>query len=250
MLGTQHQFRAAAGRVALISAALVGGVLLLLPGPRPGLAAGTLEEGATCNATYATCPKGGGHPGTWEKITCHNPTTCADHYATCHSWDVCDCCSSVPLYKCLLPTAGKAYAPECSSPIDARQQCCGNAFTHERTTDVEEAIKQAIKDAETVVNASTASTRAEVAAELEELQAFVEKTGVEDKLKEAATSASEAASTASEAATVAASSAQETASKAYEAAKAFMEENHNPCADPNLAPKWCTEVPTPSPTPS
>ena len=89
-----------------------------------------------------------------------------------------------------------------------------------------------------------------LAAELEELQAFVEKTGVEDKLKEAATSASEAAATASEAATVAASSAQETASKAYEAAKAFMEENHNPCADPNLAPKWCTEVPTPSPTPS
>lgn len=242
MLGTQHQLRAAAGRVALFSAALVGAVLLLLPDARPALAAGTLEEGATCNATYATCPKGGGHPGTWEKITCHNPTTCADHYATCHSWDVCDCCSSVPLYKCLLPTAGKAYSPECSSPIDARQQCCGDAWTHERTTDVEEAIKQAVKDAETIVNSTTASARAEVAADMDELQQFVEKSGVEveEKLQDAASVAS-----------VAASDAKDTAAKAYDAAKAFMEENHDPCADPNLAPKWCSTVPTePIPSPS
>ncbi len=95
-----------------------------------------LQPGSTCAAETATC---GGK--TWEKLTCHNPTTCLDHYGTCHSWDVCSCCSSEPLYKCLLPTAAKAFAPDCASPIDARQQCCGDAVTHERTTDIEEAIK-------------------------------------------------------------------------------------------------------------
>jgi len=101
-----------------------------------------LQEGATCAAETATC---GGQ--SWEKLTCHNPTTCLDHYGMCKSWDVCSCCSAEPLYKCLLPTAAKAFAPECSSPIDARQQCCGDAVTHERTTDVEEAIKAAATEA-------------------------------------------------------------------------------------------------------
>lgn len=107
-----------------------------------------LQEGSTCKETTASC---GGN--TWEKLTCHNPTTCLDASLTCRSWDVCSCCSAEPLYKCLLPTAKKAFAPECSSPIDARQQCCGNAITHKRTTDVEEAIKAAI-------NTTTASARA------------------------------------------------------------------------------------------
>jgi len=107
----------------------------------------SLQSGATCTPSnhlqtpggIATC---GGQM--WERITCHNPTTCADHYGMCRSWDACSCCSAVPLYKCLSPFAEQAFAPECSGPIDGRQQCCGDAVTHERTTDVEETIKHAV----------------------------------------------------------------------------------------------------------
>jgi len=77
---------------------------------------------------------------------------------TCANWDVCSCCSAEPLYKCLLPTATKAFAPECSSPIDARQQCCGDAFTHERTTDIEEAILSFAANTTAVAQSALAET--------------------------------------------------------------------------------------------
>ena len=51
---------------------------------------------------------------------------------TCHLWDVADCCSPTPLYKCLSPLAGRGFDTDCSSPIDAREECCGDAVTHER----------------------------------------------------------------------------------------------------------------------
>jgi hypothetical protein len=99
----------------------------------------------------------------WEKLTCHNPTTCADHYGICRSWDACSCCSAVPLYKCWLPTAPKAFAPDCSGrvigAIDARQQCCGDAVTHERTTDVEQAIKAALNETKVVAKAAYTRTK-------------------------------------------------------------------------------------------
>lgn len=103
-----------------------------------------LIDNSKCESDTATC---GGN--TWEKLTCHNPTTCLDSGLTCRNWDVCSCCSAEPLYKCLLPTAAKAFASDCASPIDARQQCCGDAATHERTTDIEEAIKASVGNATT-----------------------------------------------------------------------------------------------------
>jgi hypothetical protein len=65
----------------------------------------------------------------WEALTCHNPTTCVDTMVTCVDWNVCDCCSAVPLHKCLLPGAGRAFDTDYSSPIDGREQCCADART-------------------------------------------------------------------------------------------------------------------------
>lgn len=89
-----------------------------------------------CDGTNAQCSD----EKIWEKITCHNPSTCFDAHVYCKSWNVCDCCSAEPLNKCLLPTAETAFAPECSGR-DGRQWCCGDSVTHKRTTDVEDAIK-------------------------------------------------------------------------------------------------------------
>jgi hypothetical protein len=38
----------------------------------------------------------------------------------------------VPLHKCLSPLAGRGFGADCSSPIDAREECCGDATTHRR----------------------------------------------------------------------------------------------------------------------
>jgi len=43
-----------------------------------------------------------------------------------------DCCSPIPLHKCLSPLAGRAFDADCSSPVDAREECCADPVTHER----------------------------------------------------------------------------------------------------------------------
>jgi len=107
------------------------------------------EEVDTCDGVNAQC---GGR--TWENLVCDSNvklTKCFDAKLTCKNWNVCDCCSVVPLHKCLLPTAVKAFAPECSSPLDAREECCGDAFTHLRAfqglADLQESAEAAIETA-------------------------------------------------------------------------------------------------------
>jgi hypothetical protein len=107
------------------------------------------EAPDTCDGVNAQC---GGR--TWENLVCDSNlklTKCFDAKLTCKNWNVCDCCSAVPLHKCLLPTAEKAFAPECSSPIDAREECCGDAFTHLRAfqglADLQESAEDAIESA-------------------------------------------------------------------------------------------------------
>jgi hypothetical protein len=119
-------------------------------------------------------------------------TKCFDAKLTCKNWNVCDCCSPVPLHKCLLPTAGRAFGPDCSSPIDAREECCGDAFTHLRAfkglADIqhaaEDAVESVVETAEAAADAakegveSAKKTAQELAdeakAKLEEAKAAVE----------------------------------------------------------------------------
>jgi len=113
------------------------------------------EKDATCVAgdATATCQ------GSWEKLICDDPiklTKCFDAMTTCASWNVCDCCSPVPLYKCFSPLAGRSFDTNCVSPIDAREQCCGESETHRRSfhglallgDNIEEALKSAREAAE------------------------------------------------------------------------------------------------------
>ena len=79
----------------------------------------------------ATCADG----RTMEKLTCDNTlkvTKCFDAKVTCRKWDVAMCCSAKSLHKCLNPLAGRAFDTDCSSPIDAREECCADPTTHER----------------------------------------------------------------------------------------------------------------------
>ena len=85
-------------------------------------AVGATPLPTSCNATNAVCAG-----RTWETLVCDSSiklTKCFDVKLTCHSWNVCDCCSAVPLHKCLSPLAGRAFGPDCSSPIDAREEVC------------------------------------------------------------------------------------------------------------------------------
>ena len=162
MLGPFHHAPRAAFVVTLACLALTALVAISTPA-KP---AQQVVEEATCDGTNAMC---GGR--TWEKLICDDPikaTKCFDAEVTCHSWDVCDCCSPVPLHKCLSPMAGRAFDSDCSSPVDAREECCGDAFTHLRAfqalADLQEDVVAAVDSAEASVSAATAAATEAAAA--------------------------------------------------------------------------------------
>lgn len=71
----------------------------------------------------------------FEKLTCDSTlkaTKCFDAKVTCRAWNVEDCCSPIPLHKCLNPLSSRDFGSDCSSPIDAREQCCADPSTHKR----------------------------------------------------------------------------------------------------------------------
>jgi len=99
----------------------------------------------------ATCVDGTTH----EKLICDDPikvSKCFDAKVTCSKWDVEDCCSSVPLHKCLSPFATRYFGPDCSSPIDAREECCGDPVTHKRAfqaiADLQASVESGVESAE------------------------------------------------------------------------------------------------------
>jgi len=129
------------------------------------------RQAAVCAEGDATATCNG---NTWEKLICDDPiklTKCFDAKTTCASWNVCDCCSPVPLHKCLSPLAGRAFDTDCSSPIDAREECCGDSATHLRAfqaladlgDDIEEAVSQA-QDAAAVAQARATELMADASA--------------------------------------------------------------------------------------
>jgi hypothetical protein len=159
-------------RVALWLLLLGAGLVMLLRRGRGARATThpTVAD-AVCNANETLAQCGG---VVWEALTCRNPTTCVDTVVTCVDWNMCDCCSAVPLHKCLLPTAGRAFDTDCSSPIDGREQCCSDASTHERTTSVETAIENALV---AVVNATAALANALLPSPSEDLLQDIVDTG-------------------------------------------------------------------------
>jgi len=125
MLGPFHNAPRAATLVTLGLLALSAIVAISSGTPKRA------DAETSCSGGTATC---GGT--TYEKLICDDPvklTKCFDAKTTCASWNVCDCCSPIPLHKCLSPLAGRAFDVDCSSPIDAREQCCGDATTHIRS---------------------------------------------------------------------------------------------------------------------
>ena len=81
--------------------------------------------------TLATCNTG----AQFEKLTCDDSikvTKCFDAKVTCRLWKTEDCCSPIALHKCLNPLAGRGFGADCSSPIDAREECCADPETHKR----------------------------------------------------------------------------------------------------------------------
>lgn len=140
----------------------------------PSLPPHEASETCTANSPTATC---GGR--TWEKLICDDPlklTKCFDAKTTCANWDVCDCCSPVPLHKCLSPLAGRAFGADCSSPIDAREECCGDAVTHLRAfqglADLQDDVKEAVDAAKAAADEAQAKVTelasSDVAAEVKE----------------------------------------------------------------------------------
>jgi len=100
----------------------------------------------------ATCSDGQKH----EKLTCDDKlkvSKCFDARVTCRNWDVNDCCSAVPIHKCLNPFAGRAFGFDCSSPIDAREECCADPVTHRRAF-------QALADLQASIESGVSSTLA------------------------------------------------------------------------------------------
>uniref|UniRef100_A0A7S2MZW4 Uncharacterized protein n=1 Tax=Haptolina brevifila TaxID=156173 RepID=A0A7S2MZW4_9EUKA len=118
------------------------------------------EADAVCEDGLATC---GG--ATYEKLICDDPvklTKCFDARTTCSSWNVCDCCSPVPLHKCLSPLAGRAFGADCSSPIDAREQCCGDSTTHRRSFQALADLQTNIENAEASVAGAVSNAESSV----------------------------------------------------------------------------------------
>lgn len=130
----------------------------------------------TCDGVNAQC---GGR--TWENLVCDSNiklTKCFDAKLTCKNWNVCDCCSAVPLHKCLLPTAEKAFAPECASPIDGREECCGDAFTHLRAfqglADLQESAEGALESAKEAADEAKEAAEEGLAVAKEKAESAVE----------------------------------------------------------------------------
>jgi hypothetical protein len=75
---------------------------------------------------------------------------------------VADCCSAVPIHKCLNPLAGRAFGFDCSSPIDAREECCADPITHRRAfkalADLQATIESGVTSTEAMVDQALNST--------------------------------------------------------------------------------------------
>lgn len=113
------------------------------------------------SAALATCENGQQH----EKLTCDDQlkvSKCFDARVTCRKWDVADCCSAVPIHKCLNPLAGRAFGFDCSSPIDAREECCADPITHRRAfkalADLQATIESGVTSTEAMVDQALNST--------------------------------------------------------------------------------------------
>jgi len=151
MLGPFHNAPRAATAVTLALFALTALVAISTPGAAPRDA---VES--SCADGIATCSDG----NTWEKLICDDAkklTKCFDATTTCASWNVCDCCSPIPLHKCLSPLAGRAFGADCSSPIDAREQCCGNSETHVRGFQALADLQSNIQETESAVMESVSN---------------------------------------------------------------------------------------------
>jgi len=164
MLGPFHNAPRTATAVTFGALALTALVAVSIPGtPRSDVAEETCADGIT------TC---GG--SSYEKLICDDArklTKCFDAKTTCASWNVCDCCSPVPLHKCLSPFAGRAFGADCSSPIDAREQCCGDSVTHIRSfqalDDISANVQEGIASAEARVESAEAAAQAAAASATE-----------------------------------------------------------------------------------
>ena len=111
-------------------AALLVSAALRAPPAQAGAEAGSSDWQA--KTFVASCPDGTQH----EKLTCDSRiklSKCFDAEITCGKWYVKDCCSPIALHKCLSPLAGRAFGADCSSPIDAREECCADPITHRRS---------------------------------------------------------------------------------------------------------------------
>jgi len=160
-----------------------------------------------CNASAAIPKAQCGNGKVWEKLQCDDEikvTKCFDARVTCRLWDVCDCCSPVPLHKCLSPLAGRGFGIDCSSPIDAREECCGDAFTHRRSfqalADLSNQIKEGVSTATataTELSAQAVATASEIssqaAAAASELASNANVQDLADKASEIASTSVETA---------------------------------------------------------
>ena len=131
----------------------------------------------------ATCPDGTQH----EKLTCDSRiklSKCFDAEITCGKWDVKDCCSPIALHKCLSPLAGRAFDADCSSPIDAREECCADPVTHRRSFQSLAELEQLTKEAASKTSAAVNSA--------------IKEAGLEDDIEAAKSKAKEGLQAASE----------------------------------------------------
>jgi len=144
--------------VALTTALL--GLSALVAVSHPTLPARQAAESCAQGDASVTCSG-----NTWEKLICdasYKVSKCFDATTTCASWNVCDCCSPVPLHKCLSPLAGRAFDTDCSSPIDAREECCGDATTHLRSFAALTQITENVEEQYATVQAAVEAAEARV----------------------------------------------------------------------------------------
>ena len=115
---------------------------------------------------------------------------------TCRLWDVADCCSPIPLHKCLSPLAGRGFGPDCSSPIDAREECCGDAVTHRRAfkglADLQESIGDSVDAVQDTLATGVTAASSAATSVASDAQAAV--TAATDAASQAVTAATDAAS--------------------------------------------------------
>jgi hypothetical protein len=186
------------------------------------MALATQITGSAVEAPTTQCQDG----TSFEKLQCDNRlkvSKCFDAKVTCKNWKLEDCCSPVALHKCLSPLAGRAFDTDCSSPIDAREECCADPQTHQRAfqalADLQENIEETASEVVDAATQAAGELTEKVADAAEDLTPLVK--DLASKAVEAAQQASEAAKAAALAAqkSDAGQAAQEWAAQAAEMAK-------------------------------